>query len=309
MELIKVQNLSKELNGQLILDNISFNIEQGDVFGIVGQSGSGKTTLLNTLIGFLEPDGGKVMFSLDGSKYKPLHSHLAEVKKNFGFTTQLYSFYPRLTASENFAYFSRLHDVPKKVMKSNMDNLFDFVNLSEYKNRRAEHLSVGMQRRLDIACGLANKPKVLILDEPTADLDMIMKDEIMNLIKTANQQGITVILSSHFLEGIEKICNKIAILKKGKMVQCGSMEEIKNSLGQSDAIHVESTDNSILLKEASSLNVEEAIDRGKEVVFFTKGTEEAIARLVLLSRRKGITINKFNIRKPSLREVFESAVR
>ncbi len=309
MELIKIQNLSKELNGQLILDDISFTVEQGDVFGIVGQSGSGKTTLLNTLIGFLEPDGGKVTFSLDGGKYKPIHSNLAEVKKNFGFTTQLYSFYPRLTAAENFAYFSRLHNVPAKVIKSNMDNLFNFVNLSEYKSRRAEHLSVGMQRRLDIACGLANKPKVLILDEPTADLDMIMKDEIMDLIKTTNQQGTTVILSSHFLEGIEKICNKIAILRNGKMVQCGSMEEIKNSLGQSDAIHIESTDNPALLKEASSLRVEEAVDKGKEVVFFTKETEEAMARLVLLSRRKGITINKFNIRKPNLREVFEAAVR
>ncbi len=309
MELIRVQNLSKELNGQLILDDVSFAVEKGDIFGIVGQSGSGKTTLLNTLIGFLEPDGGEVLFSLDGTGYKPLHSHLAEVKKNFGFTTQLYSFYPRLTAAENFTYFSRLHNVPAKVIKSNMDNLFNFVNLGEYKNRRAEHLSVGMQRRLDIACGLANKPKILILDEPTADLDMIMKDEIMNLIKTTNEQGTTVVLSSHFLEGIEKICNKIAILRKGKLIQCGSMEEIKNSLDQSDAIHIESSDNSVLLKEAPSLRIEEAIDKGKEIVLFTKETEEAIARLVLLSRRKGITINKFNIRKPSLREVFEAAVK
>ena len=235
MELIQLKEVTKEFNNKIILDNVSFSIKEGDVVGIIGQSGSGKTTILNSLIGFYEPDEGEITYQLDiNKKRKPLHKNLKEVKRKFGFAAQVSSFYPKLTIKENLYHFGKLYGVKTKILKKNIRNLLEFTELQEYGNQLSEHLSVGMQKRLDLSCSLIHNPKLLLLDEPTANLDPLLQKEILHLIDHANRQGITIIIASHHLNDIEKICNQIVLLKKGKIVAQGTVNEVKKPYQQMD---------------------------------------------------------------------------
>lgn len=227
MEIIQVKEVTKEFGNKIVLDNVSFSINEGDIFGIIGQSGSGKSTLLNSLIGFYEPDEGEITYQLDSNKKrKPLHKNLKEVKRKFGFAAQVSSFYPKLTIKENLFHFGKLYGVKTKILKKNIQNLLEFTELVEFENNLSEHLSVGMQKRLDLSCSLIHNPKLLLLDEPTANLDPLLQKEILHLIDHANRQGITIVIASHHLNDIEKICNQVALIKKGKIVAQGTVKEV-----------------------------------------------------------------------------------
>ena len=235
MEVIQLKEVTKEFGNKIILDNVSFSIKEGDVFGIIGQSGSGKTTLLNSLIGFYEPDEGEITYQLDGNlKRKPVHKNLNEVKRKFGFAAQVSSFYPKLTIKENLFHFGRLYGVKTKILHRNIKNLLEFTELKDYENKLSEHLSVGMAKRLDLSCSLIHNPKLLLLDEPTANLDPLLQKEILHLIDHANKQGITVVIASHHLHDIEKICNQIVLIKEGKIVAQGTVKEVKKPYRETD---------------------------------------------------------------------------
>jgi len=206
VEVVQLKEVTKVFDGKTVLDRINFTVEEGDIFGIIGQSGSGKSTLLNLIIGFYEPDEGKVLYRLDENKKpKEIHKNLSEIKKRFGFAAQISSFYPKLTIKENLFHFGKLYGIKTSTLKKNRDNLLEFTELSDHKNKLSEHLSVGMQKRLDLSCSLIHKPKILLLDEPTADLDPVLQKEILHIIRQANRQGITVIIASHHLNDIENI--------------------------------------------------------------------------------------------------------
>ncbi len=307
-ELIRFNNVTKELGDKLVLENINLTIEQGDILGIIGPSGSGKTTLLNTLIGFHEPDDGDVLFRLSlTEKLRSVHTHLLEVKKNFGFTSQVLSFYPKLTAAENVKHFGYLYGITGNVIDANMGNLFSFTHLEPHKHKLAEHLSGGQQRRLDIACGLIHRPRILIMDEPTSDLDPLLKEEMMQMIKEINKQGVTIILSSHYLDGIERICNRIVILNDGRIVEQGTMAEIKRAAGQSDVIRVQSTNNNTLAVAwlAQRLPIDEITEKSNELIVRTTETETALMEMVTAAKERRVKITKLDVQKPTLKEIFE----
>lgn len=311
MEILQIKEVTKAFDNKIILDRIDFSINEGDIFGIIGQSGSGKTTLLNLLIGFYEPDEGKVLYKLDHKKAKEIHKNLPEVKRKFGFAAQISSFYPKLTIKENLLHFGKLYGVKKSVIEKNKDNLLEFTELKDHQNQLAEHTSVGMQKRLDLSCSLIHKPKVLFLDEPTADLDPVLQKEILHLIKHANKQGITVIIASHHLNDIEQICNKVALLHNGKITTWGTLEKVKRPyLKKDNAIHIKAGGyHKKLLRHIKHLPDSRIIDKGNSLIIFSPEIQDTLYRLIRLAHKEKIAFEDLDIKKPSLQEVFEIIIK
>lgn len=261
--IIKVRNVVVKFGKATILTNINLDIREGEIFGVVGLSGSGKTTLLNTIMGVLEPVSGDVYYKPqhiirareDTAQFRSIQTDPEDIKHTFGFSAQSASFYPKLTVHENLEYFGTMYGLPKEVQETNSEILLDLVGLTKSSHQIAERLSGGMQKRLDIACALIHNPHVLILDEPTADLDPVLRSQMWDLVRRINRRGATVILASHFLEELESLCNRIAILYDKQIVAVGTSYELQSRyhLGQTVVVETAKKDYSRLisgLKEA-----------------------------------------------------------
>ncbi len=226
--IIQFKNLYKGYGNAAVLENLNLEINKGELFGIIGMSGSGKTTLLKTMIGFLEPESGDVRYySTKDKEHRSVFKNEDASRRTFGFSTQMPSFYPKLTTEENMDHFATLYGIEKKKRKSTIKDLLSLTGLEEYNKLLADELSGGMEKRLSIACSLVHKPSVLILDEPTADLDPVLRKETWHLIKEINKQGTTIIVASHLLDELEKNCDRIGILHDKKISNVGTPAALK----------------------------------------------------------------------------------
>ncbi|MEA3429654.1 MAG: ABC transporter ATP-binding protein [Nanoarchaeota archaeon] len=316
--IIRVKDVKKVFKKSIVLDDVNLDIKRGEIFGLIGMSGSGKTTLLNTIVGFLQPEEGDVMFqsNLVIERESPknmmsVSSHIIQLRKIFGFAPQLPSFYNQLTAKENLDYFASMYGLTKEIKKSNIKHLLDLTGLTSAKETLAMDLSGGMKKRLGIACALVHKPDILILDEPTADLDPILRDQTWQLIRKINKQGTTVIIASHFVEEIENLCNRIGVLHNGKVLSVGSPLKLKDIYTTDNEIRLETTSANYAfliqkLKSVKSLKVSKIKQEGRSLVIYAqKGTDTLQWILNTIKRSKDHLVSA-EVNKPSLREVFES---
>ncbi|RLE38575.1 hypothetical protein DRJ17_03625 [Candidatus Woesearchaeota archaeon] len=315
----EVKNLVKQFGQKIVLDGVSFKVEKGDIFGVIGMSGSGKTTLLNTMIGFLDPDEGEVFYrpirALDNTteSLKLVHKNKHEVETVFGFASQDPSFYLQLTIIENLRHFGSLYGMSKKILNSNIEKLLKLTGLEDAKKTIARSLSGGMQKRLDIACALVHSPQVLILDEPTADLDPILRKQMWELIRQINERGTTILLSSHFLSELEGLCTKIAILHNGKILEVGSPNELKYLYSKNEEINLETAPGRYKkiiekLKKSSDVKIDKVIDKGHKIIIYTPKSEQALHRILHIMEQMNEKLLDVRVNKPSLNEIFESLV-
>lgn len=313
---LEFRNVTKELGQKLILDNISFKIEKGEIFGIIGMSGSGKSTLLQHMIGFHAPNEGNIVYcpnysyhSKTGPVLKNISHHLIEVKKLFGFAPQNPSFYPRLTVEENLVHFGSLYHLKKKFISERMNYLLNLTQLNLHRKKLAEHLSGGMKTRLSLACSLIHKPEILILDEPTADLDPILREEMWNLIKEINkQEGTTIVIASHMLEELEKYSNKIAILHDGKISKSGTLDEIKDIYAQDDIeIHLDFKKGSpsVLISQLNQNAITKLQEGKQKLVIHTRQPYLILFDILQIIKSPEYSIKNIEVHRPSLKEVFE----
>lgn len=312
MKILELKEVTKEFGNKIIIDNASFTVDEGDIFGIIGQSGSGKSTLLNLIIGFYDTDDGSILYQLSPTqKPKLIHQNRAEIKQKFGFASQVSSFYPKLTVKENILHFGKLYGIKKIHLENNMKNLLEFTELQPHQEKLAEHISVGMQKRLDLSCSLIHKPKVLLLDEPTADLDPLIRQEILYLIQQANQQGITVVIASHHLSDIEDICNKVAIIHQGKIITWGKVDEVKKPYLQKESvIHLNAgSNNQKIIEQAKRLPITKIIDKGDSLIICAPDLQNALYEIVNFAQEENISLHYLDIKKPSLKEIFETIIK
>ncbi len=308
VELITLKEVAKEYNNVRILSNVNLTIEDGDFYGIIGESGSGKTTLLNMITGFIEPTVGEVQYYSQATQEKrDLNHDLHRLKKHIGFTPQHNSFYPKLTVKENLLHFGKLYHINHEVLVNNIKSLLHFTKLFDHRNKLAEHLSQGMQRRLDIACSLVHKPKLVVLDEPTADLDPMMQSEILTLLAEANKQGITIVMASHHLDSVENFCNKVAIVHQGEVQTHGLIDEVKKPfLKEHFTISLRPGSNKeLVIHSLKNLSVNKIVDKGNQLIIYPKDIQKTVANLLNFIKEENLYLNDMDMRKPSLSEIFE----
>ncbi len=311
--IFKIQNVTKRFGEHLILDDISFEIKKGEIFGIIGASGSGKTTLLNTIAGFIKPDQGDILFRfehlLDFQKamtFRSVFKKQQMIKRMYGFASQTPSFYKDLTLKENLEYFGSLYNLSNEALRTNIDTLLNLMDLKNYDNLLAKNLSGGMERRLDIACALIHDPSVLILDEPTADLDPILREHIWTLVRKVNKKGTTIVLASHHLAELETLCSRIAIIKDRKIIDVASPDAIRNKYSKIQEINVESYPGnySKIMSKISKKNVKSHEVRGAVLTIFTDKPQAAIHELFPLLEKNKEQVIDMKIGRPSLDDIF-----
>lgn len=223
---VKTEKLTKKYKDVTALDCCSLSVDEGELFGLLGVNGAGKTTLIKILCGLTSPtDGDAYVFG------KSVRTDMGEIKKLVDVSPQETSVAGKLTVSENLKFFAEIYYADKAERARAVENTIEAFALGEVKDRRAKTLSGGWQRRLSIAAALISKPKVLFLDEPTLGLDVLARRELWQIIKKLKGK-VTIVLTSHYLEEIEELCDRVAILAAGKTVCCGTVEEIKRASGK-----------------------------------------------------------------------------
>lgn len=223
---VKCENLTKKYKGVTALDNCSLEVDEGALFGLLGINGAGKTTLIKILCGLTPPTGGEA-FVFD----KSVKTQMSEIKNLVDVSPQETSVAGKLTVEENLKFFAEICYKDKSERERAVQSVIETFSLGEVLSRRAGKLSGGWQRRLSIAAALVSNPKVLFLDEPTLGLDVLARRELWNVIRKI-KGNTTIILTSHYLEEIEALCDKVTILNKGRVAAQGTVEEIKSGAGE-----------------------------------------------------------------------------
>ena len=220
--ILKTNDLTKKYSGKVVVDNLNIEIEEGEIFGLLGPNGAGKSTTMNMICGIVRPTLGNVEF-MEKDFRKNHKSLIGEL----GYIPQELAIHGNLKAWENVELFTSLYGIKGSELKSRIDESLEYVGLLEKRNDYAKTFSGGMKRRLNIACAIGHHPKLLIFDEPTVGIDPQSRNFILDKIKESNKNGATVIYTSHYMEEVEAICTRIAIMDNGKVIATGTSEELK----------------------------------------------------------------------------------
>lgn len=245
MNLLEIKDLTKKFGNFIAVDHISFSIKEGEIFGFLGTNGAGKTTTIQMIAGLLQIHTGEILFmGKDSTKHRSL------TKKNIGLVPQEIAIYEELTAYENVQFFAGLYGLRGVELQNRVNEALDFVGLSDKKKENTKNFSGGMKRRLNIACAIAHQPKLLIMDEPTVGIDPQSRNYILNSVKTLNQKGCTILYTSHYMEEVEEICSRIAIIDHGKIIAEGTKEELTTIITDTKEVWIEVKSTEQIKREA-----------------------------------------------------------
>jgi ABC-2 type transport system ATP-binding protein len=295
MQIIKVDGLVKKFGAITAVDGISFEVEENTIFGFLGPNGAGKTTTISILCTLLAPTSGTAY--LNGHN---CHSESAEVRRSIGIVFQDSSLDKDLTARENLLFHAYLYNVDKTERKKRVDDALAFAELSDRADNLIKTFSGGMKRRLEVARGLIHRPKVLFLDEPTLGLDPQSRSNLWEFITDLpKKHNVTIFMTTHYMEEAE-VCDKIAIIDKGKIIASGTPPELKKILG-GDVIYLKTTDNKKAVEEIRELFGVEASEKDGEIFISALKGEACIPDII---REIGSRVLSVRMQRPTLNDVF-----
>ncbi len=302
---IQIRNLQKTLGSKQVLKNISLDIYNGEIIGVIGASGAGKTTLFRTLVGFYVADQGDIWF-----EGKNIKTDVGLIRTIIGFTSQEGCFYEELTSLENLRYFGELYGLDESLIAQRSARLLELVELSGSANVIARNLSGGMKKRLDVAIALIHDPRVLIMDEPTTGLDNKLRKSMWQLIERINKSGTTIILSSHIMEDLEHLCNRVCMLFSGQLVVCAAPAQLKQLYSRNEEIHLESYPGNYhkIIMEIKRLGLPLSLYAFHEhkLVLYTPQAEIMLKTVLDIMSQQNERLMDVDVNRPSLNEVFEA---
>lgn len=299
--MIHIENLVKRYGDLVALNHLNLDIKEGEIFGLLGPNGSGKTTAINCLLSLLKYDKGDI--EIFGQKMTPDNY---EVKQQIGIVLQNVAVFDELTVYENIDYFCGLYIHDKKRRRELVEEAIRFAGLEDYCKVRPKKLSGGLLRRLNIACGIAHKPRLIILDEPTVAVDPQSRNKILEGIQELNRQGSTIIYTSHYMEEVEQICTRIAIMDHGRVIASGTTEELKKMIKTGETITVEA----LLLTEKQLQdirNLPHVFDVHYEDQILTLRCTDAqhnLIRILNYLQSQNLTFGRVFSELPTLNDVF-----
>ncbi|HEY8365246.1 MAG TPA: ABC transporter ATP-binding protein [Haloplasmataceae bacterium] len=298
---IKVKDLVKRYGKLIALDHFDLEVQEGEIFGLLGPNGSGKTTAINCILSLLKYDKGSI--ELYG---KPMSPDAYDIKRKIGIIQQNVAVFDELTVYENVDYFCGMYIHDKKERKELVNQAIDFVGLNDFTKFYPKKLSGGLLRRLNIACGIAHKPELIILDEPTVAVDPQSRNKILEGIVRLNKEGATIVYTSHYMEEVEEICTRIAIMDKGKIIATGTNEELKAmiNMGEKITIEVLNIDYSILDDISNLPHIISTEFVGSLLVIKSSKGKNNLVEILDYLKAKNIPIGKIYSEPPTLNDVF-----
>ena len=298
---ISVKNLTKKYKNLTAIDNLSFDVYEGEILGLLGPNGSGKSTTINCLLSLLNFEHGIIkIFN------KEMTSESYDIKKDIGVIFQEVAVFEELTVYENIDYFCGLYITDKKQRAEYIEDAIKLVGLEEFKKFYPKQLSGGLLRRLNIACGIAHKPKLIFLDEPTVAVDPQSRNNILDGIKKLREEGATILYTTHYMEEVELLCDRIIILDKGKILAQGTTEELKDlaKIEEKITVEVENITDEAIEKIKEFKTVEEAtLNKNILLITYKKGNNN-LRKLIDFLEENKVTYNKIFSERPTLNDVF-----
>jgi ABC-2 type transport system ATP-binding protein len=300
-DVIVAEGLTKVFNKSLVaVDHVNFNVKDGEIFGFLGPNGAGKTTTINMLITVLKPTEGKAsVLGFDVVKQANL------VRKVIGVVPQEYTADEDLTGYENIILCADLYGIPREISKKRALELLELVELTQFKDKRVETYSGGMRRRLELACGLINRPKVLFLDEPTLGLDVQTRAATWEYIRRLKKEyGMTLFMTTHYLEEADTLCDRIAIIDHGKIIVTGAPSQLKENLG-GDIITISIKENTDVTEIIRGIkNVKEVKNEDGAYRIKAEAGEVTAPLIIEALQKKDYTVTKLSLTEPTLNEVY-----
>jgi hypothetical protein len=298
---IEVQNLTKEYKNIKAVDALSFEVREGEILGLLGPNGSGKSTTINCILSLLNFSKGSI--KLFGSEMKP---DAYELKSKVGVVFQDVAVFDELTVYENIDYFCGLYIKNKGIRKQYIQDALTLVGLEEFTKFRPKQLSGGLLRRLNIACGIAHKPKLIFLDEPTVAVDPQSRNNILDGIKQLRDNGATIVYTTHYMEEVEILCDRVIILDKGAILASGTNDELKELAKIEEKITVEISNlDAKYIKAIKQFETVDMVTYSDNLLLITyqKGKNNLVALMDFL-KQEGIEYSKIYSERPTLNDVF-----
>ncbi|EMS70223.1 ABC transporter ATP-binding protein [Ruminiclostridium cellobioparum] len=298
--IVEIKDVIKRYGDRIAVDNMSMNVREGEILGLLGPNGAGKTTLINSIIGITGINSGEIKI-FD----QVMSQNNYYVKKNIGVVPQNLAIYNEFKAYENVEYFGRLYGLKGRELKDSIRQALDFTGLWERKNEYPKKFSGGMQRRLNIACSIVHRPKLIIMDEPTVGIDPQSRNHILDSVVKLNEMGSTVIYTSHYMEEVEALCSRVVIIDNGRLIAQGTIEELKEYIQDEQIIDIVLKNYSHSITEAvkAVYGVKECLlQEGRMKVILDKSS--SLARIINSIVENGGIITKINMEDASLEDVF-----
>ena len=298
--IIEVKNLTKTYKNLKAIDNISFDLKKGEILGLLGPNGSGKSTTINSILSLLKYDGSIKIFD------KEMSPNAYDIKEKIGVVFQDVAVFNELTVLENIDYFCGLYIKDKILRKKYVEDAIKLVSLEEFKKFYPKQLSGGLLRRLNIACGIAHKPEIIFLDEPTVAVDPQSRNNILEDIKKLRSEGATIIYTTHYMEEVEMICDRVIILDKGKIIASGTCDQLKKlaKIEEKITIEVSNLSNKNIDDIKKDKNIIDIKYTGNELfITYSKGKNN-LEKIIDYLKDNNINYASIYSERPTLNDVF-----
>lgn len=300
-KIIEVKNLTKKYKDKKAVDNLSFDVYEGEILGLLGPNGSGKSTTINSILSLLNYNEGNI--KIFGKEMAP---NAYDIKSKIGVVFQDVSVFDELTVYDNIDYFCGLYIKNKELRKEYIESAIKLVGLENFKKYYPKQLSGGLLRRLNIACGIAHKPKLIFLDEPTVAVDPQSRNNILDGIKNLANEGATIVYTTHYMEEVEILCDRVIILDRGTLVATGSCDELKSLAKKKEKITIEINDlDEKNIEEIKKIkNVFEVIYNDNNLVISYDENNGNLVNIIDYLKKNDIKYNKIFSERPTLNDVF-----
>lgn len=298
---LRCEGLRKTFGDLLAVAGVGFTIGPGETYGLLGPNGAGKTTSISMIGGLLERDAGEVFVNGEA-----LTTRSVQVKRHVGLVPQDIAIYPDLSARENLTFFGRLYGLPKVELKARVEEVLDIVGLSDRAGDRGEEFSGGMKRRLNIGIGLLHKPLLLILDEPTVGVDPQSRNAILESVERLSVEGMAVLYTTHYMEEAERLCDRVGIIDKGKIVAEGTRRELVELVGQRDRVRLGATgDLKAAAAAACAINGVKGADVSEDGIdLLADHASDRLTDILTSVTAAGASVTSVHVDEPNLEAVF-----
>ena len=301
MNILEVDHVVKRYGSKLSVDHLNLSVNKGEIFGLLGPNGAGKSTTISMIAGLLKMDQGEIRLDGISVKDQPL-----EVKRKIGLVPQDLALYETMSAADNVTFFARLYGLRGKLLKERVKESLEFVGLQDKAKEAPSTFSGGMKRRLNIACALSHRPDLIIMDEPTVGIDPQSRNHILESVRTLNQMGSTIIYTSHYMEEVAAISNRVAIMDQGRIIACGTEAELRERVASEEkivltasGIHDGAVEELKLHPRVRAVEVTE-----ETLTIMLPSAQLALQDMLFICSKHDISIQSLRVEEPDLETLF-----
>ncbi len=299
--MLSVQGLTKRFGKQTAVNHVSFEVSPGDSFGLLGPNGAGKSTTISMMVGLIAPDDGDV--SLHG---KSIKTHATYIKRKIGLVPQTIAVYGHLSARENLEFWGTVYGMHGQKLRDNVDWCLRLAGLADNARQRVDQYSGGMKRRLNIAVGLVHRPEILVMDEPTVGIDPQSRNHILETVKGLVDEGMTVIYTSHYMEEVQFLCKRLAIIDHGDVIAYGSLNDVRQLAGSHATVRMEVSGEAEAVAEElrQDLMLRQIVVAGQTLSLQSTDAAQAVSKAVLALSRHNLHPTRIDVQEPNLEAAF-----